>query len=155
MLAFVEIIRDLPTGIKGVFISKSGYQKGAVEVAISNGIDIYVLKEADIDDFRDKMMKMKIDLCIEMPVYKDIKIDIDRNKNPNVSECKLFNSTNLIIYEKDGERKVSELILELCNQNTENVKECEYKFDEGYIVLEGQKIFIERLTGKFGISQSK
>lgn len=153
MLAFVEIIRDLPTGTKGVFISKSGFQKGAIEVAIANGIDIYILKEAELNDFKDKMMKMKVDFCIEIPFYEDIEIEVNKNKNPIVKEGKFPISRDLIIYEKDKEKNVSEIILELCNQNNENIKKCDYKFDEGYIILEGKKIFIERLIGKFGISR--
>lgn len=153
MLAFVEIIKDLPTGTKGVFISKSGYQSGAIQVAKANGIDIYVLKEADSNDFNDKMMKLKLNICLKTPVYKDLKIKVNKNKNSNINENELCIQRDTIVYEKNKEKTFNQIILELCEKNEEDIKKCEYSFDEGYIILEGQKIFIEKLNGKFGMSK--
>lgn len=154
MLAFVEIIRDLPTGTKGVFITKSGYQKGAINVAKANGIDIYVLRAPNTNDFKNKMMKMQLNLNIEMLYYKDIRIEIDKNKNTNINGGRLPISGDLIIHEKDKNKTVKELIIELCKQNGKDIKESEYEFKEGYIMIEEQKIFIDKLIGKFGISQT-
>lgn len=155
MLAFAEIIKELPTGTKGIFISKSGYQKGAIDVARANGIDIYELRETNINDFQDKIMKMKVDLNIETPYYKYLKIEMDENKNSNLNEGKLPINKDLIIYEKDKNKTLEELILELCKQNGENIRKCEYKFDEGYIIIDKKKIFINKLIGVFGIAKAK
>lgn len=153
MLAFSEIIKDLPTGTKGIFISKSGYQKGAIDVARANGIDIYELRKPNTNDFKNKMMKLQVNFNIEMPYYKDISIQIDKNRNASFNVGKLLIHKDLIIYEKDKNKTVEEYILELCNKNGKNIRKCEYKFNEAYIIIDGQKIFIDRLIGVFGISR--
>lgn len=154
MLAFAEIIKDLPTGTKGVFVSKSGYQKGAVDVAKANGIDIYELREPNMNDFKNKMTKIKIDINIEMPYYKDISIVVDKNRCPNINEKRVPISGNLLVYEKNRKITIRDLVLELCEQNGKNIRKCEYKFNEGYIFFREQKIFIHKLIGIFGLSQA-
>ncbi len=47
LLQFKEILNDLPGQPKGIFVTKSGYQKGATEVATANGIDLLQLKEIE------------------------------------------------------------------------------------------------------------
>ena len=51
MLAFNDIIRDLPYGTRGIFVSLSGYQKGAIDVAKANGITIYELRPPKSEDW--------------------------------------------------------------------------------------------------------
>ena len=154
-LAFSEIIKDLPTGTKGVFISKSGFQKGAIDVAKANGIDIYELREPNKSDFENKMMEVDINLRIENPYYKNIRIEINKNKSPNSKNERLSISGDLKIYEKTKSKTTKELILDLCRKNGADIKEIEYKFDEGFIILEEEKIFIEKIIGVFGMLQAE
>jgi len=48
LLKFKAVLDDLPGQPKGIFISRSGYQKGARDFALANGILIYELREADV-----------------------------------------------------------------------------------------------------------
>lgn len=153
VLALAKIVEDLPTGTKGVFISRSGYQEGAINVAKVYGIDIYELRKPDFKDFKDKIMKVQINISIEIPHYENMSIVVNKDKSPNVTERSLRIDGNTIIYEKNGNKTIKEIILELCNKNGENVEYIEYRFNEGYIVLEESKIFVEKLIGKFGIVQ--
>ena len=45
LLKFKGVIDDLPGQPKGVFVTRSGYQQGAKDVALANGIVLYELKE--------------------------------------------------------------------------------------------------------------
>lgn len=155
MLAFVEIIKDLPTGTKGVFISKSGFQKGTIKVAEANGIDIYELRKPNINDFENKMINIKLTQKVKIPYYQNINITINRTKNPNFNKNGLFVSGGLMICEKNGNKTIQEIILNLCNENGKEIKRSEYLFNEGYTLLNGQKIFIEKLTGNFGITETE
>src|ERR1039458_1675138 len=47
LLAFKAILDDLPGQPKGIFVTRNGYQAGAEEFAIAQGILIYELKEFD------------------------------------------------------------------------------------------------------------
>ena len=46
LLAFRQILDDLPGQPRGIFVTRSGYQKGAREFALAHGILIYELREA-------------------------------------------------------------------------------------------------------------
>jgi len=47
MRQFRDVLKDLPNQPKGIFVSRGGYQKGARDLAIEEGILIYELREAD------------------------------------------------------------------------------------------------------------
>jgi hypothetical protein len=47
LLAFSDILHDLPGQPRGIFVTRSGYQAGAKAVALSDDILIYELREAD------------------------------------------------------------------------------------------------------------
>lgn len=153
VLALAEIVEDLPTGTKGVFISRSGYQEGAIKVAQAKGIDIYELRQPNDKDFKDKIMKAEIKINIEIPYYENMSIVVNKNKSPNIKEKRLCICGDTIVYEKTENKTIKEIILELCNNNGKNIENAEYKFNEGYIILDDNKIFVEKLIGKFGISQ--
>ena len=45
ILKFKEILNDVPCQPRGIFVSRSGYQQGALEVAQNAGLELYVLRE--------------------------------------------------------------------------------------------------------------
>ena len=47
------------------------------------------------------------------------------------------------------------ILYDLCRKNGADIKEIEYKFDEGFIILEEEKIFIEKIIGVFGMLQAE
>jgi hypothetical protein len=47
LLAFKEILNDLPGQPRGIFVTRSGYQKGAKEYALAHDILLYELREAE------------------------------------------------------------------------------------------------------------
>jgi hypothetical protein len=48
LLKFKAVLDDLPGQPKGIFISRSGYQKGARDFALAHGILVYELRETDL-----------------------------------------------------------------------------------------------------------
>lgn len=77
MLAFNDIIRDLPYGTKGIFVSQAGYQKGAIDVAKANGITIYELRPPISSDWDGYIKTINISIEMKHPVYENIEISID------------------------------------------------------------------------------
>jgi hypothetical protein len=48
LLKFKSVLDDIPGQPKGIFISRTGYQKGARDFALAHGILIYELREAEV-----------------------------------------------------------------------------------------------------------
>lgn len=72
MLAFNDIIRDLPYGTKGIFVSLSGYQKGAIDVAKANGITIYELRPPKNEDWDGYIKVVNLEFNMRYPVYENL-----------------------------------------------------------------------------------
>ena len=47
LLAFRQVLDDLPGQPRGVFVTRTGYQQGAKEFALAHGILLYELRDAD------------------------------------------------------------------------------------------------------------
>ena len=60
ILAFNQILQDIPGQPRGIFITKTGYQKGAKEIAEKLNIVLYELRKPTDKDWEGKMRDMKI-----------------------------------------------------------------------------------------------
>jgi Restriction endonuclease len=49
LMEFKGVLDDLPGQVKGIFVSRAGYQQGAVDFALGHGILLYELREADAE----------------------------------------------------------------------------------------------------------
>ena len=49
LIKFHGVLNDLPSEPKGSFVSRDGYQKGAIDYALDHGILIYEFREADVE----------------------------------------------------------------------------------------------------------
>lgn len=47
LLAFAKVLEDLPGQPRGIFVTRTGYQRGAKKFALAHGILLYELKEVD------------------------------------------------------------------------------------------------------------
>lgn len=78
---FLSVIRDIPNSV-GIFIAKSGFQKGAKEWAEKNEVQLVEIRDYKKEDFEGKMMKLKLNIsmkgtdktysCIEINGYEKI-----------------------------------------------------------------------------------
>lgn len=160
MLAFKAILDDLPSRTKGVFVTKTGYQKGAIDVATSNGISIHILRKPLENDWEGRVKDLEMHMNYLFPVYENLSIDVDgkwlisNGINPEDIAKKIAVSGDTIIY--DGENnevaQLSEIILSLCKKNGQDVKQLYYECtEESYITTEeNQKIKFSRIGGLFG-----
>lgn len=55
ILAFNQILQDIPGQPRGIFITKTGYQKGAKEIAEKLNIVLYELRKPTDKDWEGKM----------------------------------------------------------------------------------------------------
>lgn len=60
ILAFNQILQDIPGQPRGIFITKTGYQKGAKEIAEKLNIVLYELRKPTDKDWEGKMRDLKI-----------------------------------------------------------------------------------------------
>ena len=60
---FIATVNDIPDSI-GIFIARSGFQKGAIEFAKGYNIKIYELRDSK-EDFEGKMMKLELRIDVK------------------------------------------------------------------------------------------
>lgn len=77
LLKFKAVIEDLPSQPKGIFVTKTGYQKGALEYAISQGIALYELRKPIDSDWKGKTREIIIELSMFIPHTSNININVD------------------------------------------------------------------------------
>lgn len=163
MLAFNDIIRDLPYGTKGIFVSQTGYQKGAIDVAKTNGITIYELRPPISSDWDGYIKTIDISIEIKTPVYENLEIFIDEEWLKEHSEIQIESGLHFCCAGEDylyDENNVpymtfKDIIMFLVNQNPNEVKYAEYIFDKDtFAVIENNLIKIKGIKGDFGHSFS-
>jgi hypothetical protein len=77
LLAFKSILEDLPGQPKGIFVTRTGYQKGAQAFASAHGILLYELREPNDRDWEGKIKDIIINGTSYVPSAKDIKLNYD------------------------------------------------------------------------------
>lgn len=100
---FIAVIDDIPNSV-GIFIAKSGFQKGAKEWAEKKKIQLYELRDYKEKDFEGKMMKLKLNIgvkgtnktysCIEINGYEKI---VKVLYNVTAKTIKMFDKNDIII----------------------------------------------------------
>lgn len=70
MLQFQAVLNDLPNQPRGIFVTRTGYQKGAIDVAKSNGIKIYELRKPNEKDWQGKIKTIICNIHAIIPATK-------------------------------------------------------------------------------------
>ncbi len=113
LLTFKSVIDDLPGHPKGIFVTKTGYQKGAKAYAEANDILLYELRKPNDKDWEGYIRNIVIDLTMFVPHISDLKISIDgdwfREYYPNInSKPKLSGFTNSVfLFQNNRENIIS------------------------------------------------
>lgn len=83
LFAFKAVLDDIPGQPRGVFVTRTGYQQGALEYAQKHGIDVYVLREPQNQDYENQISSLIISSHISKTDVKIIAIkpDVDWMKN--------------------------------------------------------------------------
>lgn len=67
LLAFKAVIDDLPGQPRGIFVTRTGYQRGAMEFARANGIVLYELRPPTAEDKAGKVWSICLRVFVFVP----------------------------------------------------------------------------------------
>ena len=163
MLAFNDIIRDLPYGTRGIFVSLSGYQKGAIDVAKANGITIYELRPPKCDDWDGYIKVLNLKFTSRYPVYKNLILSIDGEWAQKQNSCDLpsgegmcFNTDDEFFDENGVPYTNMESVLKsILDDNGDEVKHILHTFDRTtFTYIDGKYVKVNSIEGDFGYSTS-
>ena len=94
ILAFKEILDDLPVGTNGVYVCKSGYQSGARQIAEAHGIKTYELRKPVDSDFEGQIARIYFSGKYKIPHYENLSFVIDKGW---VEEAHLTDKIDMMI----------------------------------------------------------
>jgi hypothetical protein len=163
MLAFKAIIDDIPN-TSGIFVSRSGFQSGAKEVALANGIRICELRNPIDSDWDGLMKDIHIEIHTLSPRFDEIKFFVDGYwaKNNGISESfsgtqQLTDTGKTIIFANGEKRMLKDVFADISNNVGIGFVEKSVTYSgETYLDLEyGLKWKITGFEGKFGMTESK
>lgn len=159
MLAFKGILDDLPSGTKGIYVSRSGYQSGAIEVAQANGISIYELRPPKNEDWDGYIKTITLTLNSKSPIFRNITIILDKGwadancvTLPAQGE-ELSCADYDCLYDLTGNLtgSLSDVFHELADRNPQKVDHVDYTFPQDvFLKSNGQYIKVRGISGEFG-----
>ena len=148
LLTFKSVIDDLPTHPKGIFVTKTGYQKGAKAYAEANDILLYELRPPTDDDWKGYIRDISINLTMFTPQISNFITYIDKDwlyKNHPDTQHKInipYFNKNDSLYNEKGDKTIP--ILKLVNnlikvQSSESLsKPIEKTFSEPTFIYYGK-----------------
>lgn len=164
LMAFYSKITDLCAN-KGIFVSKAGFQKGAIIFAKSHGIELVELRKPEEYDWEGLIKSIHIDLNmynVRNVEVIDIKIDENWRLENNIKEFILKYeglNTEFYFYNKEKEKEFS--LLDLTNKLpvinlnlNENIHTFTFE-NEIYLLNLNQYIKISSITFRYNIVKNK
>ena len=64
--------------LKEFFVSKSGFQSGAIEVAQAHGIKIFELRKPTDSDWIGKMTELDVEIHLQKPYANNLALELDK-----------------------------------------------------------------------------
>jgi len=158
MLTFKSVVDDLP-GTTGVFITRTGYQSGAKQIADKNGIVTFVLREPNVNDWQDCIRVFNIDIHLNYPVIRDLQLAIDGNwANMNgitENHLKHYAPGEMSLITPNGEQNFNKLLNKICDEI--GLEERQYKqvYSEDTFVRfpDGSRLKILGFSGVLGMRE--
>lgn len=157
MLTFKAVLDDLPNGTKGIFIAKTGFQSGAIEVAKANGISIHTLHSAVEENWIKPIPVISFALRLRTPFFDQPQFRMPQDwarDNPQAAAIMSdLDSRSLVVDNETGESwTVNRLITASCDACGVPPKEYIKEFHDAYLQPYGTdiKIKIKEFTGFFG-----
>ena len=164
MLSFKGTVEDLPFGTKGIYVSLSGYQSGAIEVAKACGILAYELRPPKTEDWKGFFKIINLEVACSTPIYRDLAVLLDKEWAddadtvlPEEGSCVSCEEADTLF---DSELKpywsVSDMCAMLANRNPDSVKKEIYSFEKDtYLLINGKYLKLKSIGGYFGHSVSR
>lgn len=162
MLAFKAIIDDFPAGTMGVFVSRSGFQSGAITVAQKHGIKMYELREPTDKDWEGTITKVNLQMTYRTPRFEKLELIVDKEwlyekYNGEFHDSGVFSGQDMLLKEDGTELcTLANVIEKVLSSATDEMAFMEYTFDENtFLIMNGKKVKVNGLKGNFGYYVSK
>lgn len=158
MLTFKGVIEDLP-GTTGVFVTRTGYQTGAKQIADKNDIVTFILREPKVDDWEGYIRVINLDIHLRLPVVREVKLNIDGNwaKANGITEIhsQFYSPREMTLVTTGGEQNFEKLIQKICEEIgfEERLYEQTYNEDTYIQFLDGARWKILGFSRIFGMSE--
>lgn len=145
--ALSGIINDLPGTVKGIFVSKSGYQEGAITAAEGCGIDLYELRSPKDSDWDGYIKSITLQFHLTTPIIDNVQLFLDKEwavsngillqHEEGMVSCdnpELFNEAGMSL------GTLNNLIYQLCDKQSSELQVIKHIFsDSTYIELQEQR----------------
>jgi hypothetical protein len=168
LLSFAQVLADIPGQPRGIFVTKTGYQKGAKEFAQQNNICLYELREPTEKDWEGRMRNLEFNITLSIPHIDKVILMINKDwieKNGDFIkdtqdlsslfplEMPLYDENNVTI------TTISEIIKKyITTRKTETQKNIHHIFNNPtFIKIEPQNVLlkIDGFTFELTFSQVK
>ena len=162
----MEVLRalklGLPYGTSGIFVSKSGFQSGAMDVARVLGIRLYELRKPTDEDWGNTITSVEIHQHLYIPYFKNLKLTLDEEwlvshvDRDNIPPSGTAFHGDYDIVDEQGNRisSISELINAFLRRASEKETHFVEDFENSFIVHQGQLLKLKSLWGEYGFRVS-
>lgn len=79
VMAFHDVLNDIPGQPRGIMVSRSGFQEGARTIASHHGICLYELREPKDEDWAGLIRTINMTAKIQMPVFRSTRLNPDED----------------------------------------------------------------------------
>jgi len=77
VLTFKSVLDDLPGQVRGIMVTKTGFQSGAQTYADANGIERYILRKPTAEDLAGRFTRLQLNIRMLVPRFDILAIDVD------------------------------------------------------------------------------
>jgi hypothetical protein len=122
LLLFEKVIEDIPGQPRGVFVTRTGYQEGALNVAKAAGIVPYVLRPPTDDDWKGRLRNITTKVRMFAPDFRNHQVNVDaewfsgeleRLKLPNTMQVEHESHGETLLEDENGQPIMT--VNALCN----------------------------------------
>ena len=161
MLTFKGVIDDMP-GVVGIFVTNTGYDKGAIEIAKANNIDIYELRKSKDGDWDGFIKTVTVDMTVVCPFIENFRIIVDEqwaqsNNIQDFSKFPIFSGDCEIAFSNNEGRKLSDIFNKLCLEIGVGREKRAIKYEDNTLLKTscGLTLQIQGFQGEFGNRELK
>lgn len=152
VLAFREVLDDIPGQPRGIIVSRSGFQQGARKFAQHHGIELYELREPRDEDWSGLFRTINIKLMVQSPRFEvryildedwirqeGIRLDLTPGTNVSVDP-----SSAMMVRDSGGSCDLRQVLAQYIPTQFDESARVQHRFQER-IFLESAQCPIPRL----------
>ncbi len=156
--AFATVLNDLGN-IKGVFVSKNGFQSGAIQDAKRYGIQLMEIRDPREEDFENKVANVILNLDVISIKVRNIKFNLDnewKEKHTTNGLCEKLMNQKLKIESDNRCYSLNEVIDKLPKGVKGKLLKHTFDFPKGWLITEdGTRCLINSIEFTYVTELSK